>query len=550
MSSFTLCNATIVDGTGQPASTGDVVVRDDRIVSVGRGERQGTVLDVDGLVVAPGFVDIHSHTDWIAPLPDGRTLLAPNVCQGITTSVSGNCGISPAPLGDELRPGVLERMLLVGLVSHRLGWNWRSVDEFLTETERRGLSFNLCLLVGHSTLRATVMGDAQRPATPGELEQMRGLLAQGLRDGAVGLSVGLEYFPGRFAGPSEVTELARVAAAADALVAVHTRGISRLFDDAMDEALGFAQASRCRLQIAHVNPMGRANWDAVDGLFDRVDGARSDGLDVAFDIIDYTAWTMTAFESLPHPVAELGLDAVLSMVADGSGRTHLRGLVDRAQPEWPPWVEGRVTRNVPLEMGWDALYLADPAPGFETEKGATLGQLARRRGADPYDVYFDLLLASGGAARIVNDGYGGDREDDRPLRRLVQRPDAIPETDTVPVPSGNGISLPLPLFYGTMPRFIGRFCRELELVTLEEAIRRVTSFPAERVRLADRGVLREGAFADLVVFDLASIGDSGTLLDPQPAVGIEHVFVNGEAVVREGRFDADVAPGRALRRAT
>jgi N-acyl-D-amino-acid deacylase len=200
-------------------------------------------------------------------------------------------------------------------------------------------------------------------------------------------------------------------------------------------------------------------------------------------------------------------------------------------------------------MGWDALYLADRAPGFETEKGETLGELARRRGAEPYDVYFDLLRASGGAARIVNDGYGGDREDDRPLRRLVQRPDAIPETDTVPVPSGDGISLPLPLFYGTMPRFIGHFCRELELVTVEEAIRRVTSFPARRARLADRGVLREGAFADLVVFDFEAIGDSGTLLDPQPAVGIEHVFVNGEAVVRDGCFDADVAPGRALRRA-
>ena len=233
------------------------------------------------------------------------------------------------------------------------------------------------------------------------------------RDGAVGLSVGLEYFPGRYAGPSEVEELARIAAARDALVAVHTRGISELFDQAIDEAIGFARASRCRLQLAHVNPMGRANWDAIDGLFARVDGARAAGLDVAFDIIGYTAWTMTAFEALPHVVADLGGDAVLALAAGSDGRGHLRELVERARPAWPPWVEGRVTRNVLLEMGWDALHLADEAPGFEGDRGRTLADIARERAADPFDVYFDLLAASGGAARIVNDGYGGDAADER-----------------------------------------------------------------------------------------------------------------------------------------
>src|SRR5438477_46954 len=187
MSSWTLAGATIVDGTGAEARVGNVVIEDDRIASVGGDERQGTVVDATGLIAAPGFVDIHSHLDWILPLPDGPTLVAPNVQQGITTSVAGNCGISPAPLG---------------AFSHR-----------------------------------------------------------------------------------------------DSLVAVHTRGISELFDEAMDEALSFARASRCRLQIAHVNPMGRANWDGIDGLFERVDRARDDGLDIAFDIVGYTAWTMTAVEA-------------------------------------------------------------------------------------------------------------------------------------------------------------------------------------------------------------------------------------------------------------
>src|SRR5262249_7470669 len=162
---------------------------------------------------------------------------------------------------------------------------------------------------------------------------------------------------------------------------------------------------------------------------------------------------------------------------------------------WPPWVEGRVTRNVLLEMGWDALYLADAAPGFEDARGQTLGEAARARAADPFDLYFDLLLASRGAARIVNDGYGGGAADDGPLRRLVQRPDAIPETDTVPVVANGRIALPLQLFWGTMPRFLARFSRELELVPFEQAVARITSLPAGRARLADRGELRPGAFA-------------------------------------------------------
>jgi N-acyl-D-aspartate/D-glutamate deacylase len=504
------------------------------------------VIDADGLVATPGFVDVHSHVDWIAPLPNGPELLEPNVRQGITTSLAGNCGISPAPLDDFPNRGALEQMLLVGSVTGELGWAWASVREYLDEVERRGLPLNLALYVGHSTLRATVIGELHRAATPTELARMRALLADGLRDGAVGLSVGLEYFPGRYAGPSEVQELCAVAAEHDALVAVHTRGISELFDPAMDEALRFAEVTGCRLQLAHVNPMGRANWGAIDGLFERVDAARAAGRDLAFDIIGYTAWTMTAFEALPHVVADLGVDAVLALAA-GDGRGHLRELVGRARPEWPPWVEGRVTRNVLLEMGWDALYLADAPAGFEQARGRTLETVARERGAEPFDVYCDLLLSSGGAARIVNDGYGGDRDDDGPLRRLAVRPDAMPETDTVPVVVGGKIALPLPLFWGTMPRFLARFSRDLELVPLEAAVARITSTPARRARIEGRGELREGAYADVVLLELAELGDRGTMLEPLPPGGIDWVFVNGEPVVSDGTYDPSRLPGRSLR---
>jgi N-acyl-D-amino-acid deacylase len=292
-SAWTLKGGTIVDGSGSPGFVGDVVIEDDRITSVGEAATSGTVIDVTGLVVAPGFVDIHSHDDWLAPLPDGPALLGPNVQQGITTTVAGNCGLSPAPLGDDGHVGALERMLLVGWVTDKLGWSWRSFGEYLDVVEQRGLPLNLCLFVGHSTLRASVMGHlCERVATPGELGEMKRLLAEGLEDGAIGLSVGLEYFPGRYAGPSEVESLTALVAERDGLTAVHTRGISGLYDQGMAEAIGFATSTRCRLQISHVAPMGRANWDAVDKLFDRVDEARAAGVDLEFDVVPLTTWTL------------------------------------------------------------------------------------------------------------------------------------------------------------------------------------------------------------------------------------------------------------------
>ena len=547
MTAWTLAGATIVDGTGAEPRPGNVVLDGDRIASVGGSERRGTVIDATGLVAAPGFVDIHSHVDWIVPLRTGAELVAPNVLQGITTAVAGNCGISPAPLAAPFRGGAVERMPVVGLVAGELGWSWQTVAEYLREIERRGLPLNVATFVGHSTLRATVVGDAGRPATRGELRQMRDLLDAGLGDGAVGLSAGLEYFPGRYAGPSELQELAALTAARDGLVAVHTRGISALFDPAIDEALELARVSRCRLQISHVNPMGRANWDGIDGLFAGVDRANAAGLDVGFDIVGYTQWTLTAFEALPHTVGELGADAVLALVADRDGRSRLRGLIEQARPAWPPWIEGRVTRNIPLEMGWEALYLADEAPGFAGARGRSLAAVAAERGSDPFDLYFDLIAASGGAARIVNDGYGGDAQDDRPLRRLVARPDAIPETDTAVVPEGGRLTLPLPMFWGTMPRFLGHFSRDLQLISLPEAVRRMTGLPARRARLTGRGELTAGAYADLVLLDLDELGDRGTFLDPEQPGGVEWVFVNGKPVVRERSYDPSDAPGRALR---
>ena len=548
--SWTLRGGTIVDGSGGAPSVGDVVLEGDRIASVGGSASRGTVVDVSGCVVAPGFIDIHSHDDWLAPLPDGPALLGPNVQQGITTTVAGNCGLSPAPLADGAPVAAIERMLLVGYVTDRLGWAWRSVGEYLGVVEDRGLPLNLCLFVGHSTLRASVLGEAcERPATPGELMEMKRLLVEGLEQGAIGLSVGLEYFPGRYAGPSEVATLAESVAQHDRLVAVHTRGISSLYDRGMEEAIGFATGTGCRLQISHVAPMGRSNWGEVDKLFARIDTARAAGADIGFDVVPYTTWTLAALEVMPHTIQDLGSDAVLALAASGDGRRFLRERIESSPPSWPSWIEGRVTRNMVLDLGWDAMIVADPrSSAFERRRGETVAAISAALGRDPFDVYFDLVESSHGQAQFVNVGYGGDLEDDGPMQRILARPDAIPETDTVPVPAADGgVHVSLPLFYGSMARFIGRYSRDLDLVPLEQAVARITRVPAERVRLQDRGLLRPGGFADVTVFDPAEIGERGTTLEPEPAGGIPYVFVNGEPVVHDGVYDPARRAGRALR---
>jgi len=547
---WTLRGGTIIDGTGSPGRIGNLVMQGGRVIAIGGDDTAGTVLDVGGHVVAPGFVDIHAHDDWIAPLPDGPGLLGPNVQQGITTTAAGNCGLSPAPLRGGPNAAV-ERMNLAAAVGDAIGWEWDTVDEYYRQLERRGLPLNLCMFVGHSTIRAAVMGDAERPATRGEVAAMQGLLDAGLRDGAVGLSIGLEYFPGRFAGPGEIRDVASVLRGCDGLLAAHTRGISGLYDLAMDESIGIAEAAGCRLQIAHVNPMGRANWGAVDRLFERIDAARHRGVDVGYDIVTYVGWTLTAFDILPYFIQDLGQDAVVALASTGDGRRHIRQAIETSVPAWPAWVRPRVTRNIILDMGWDALLLAEAgSPAFTAFTGQSLGSIGRAAGRDPYDVYLDLLLASHGRARIVNVGYGGDFQDESTLHRLVARPDAIPETDTVLVSSPDGRrNVSLPLFYGTMARFLGHFCRDLGLMRLEDAVHRMTQLPAARLRLGDRGVLREGCCADVTVFDPATIGDRGTFLEPQPAGGILHVFVNGEPVVQDGAYHPDRLAGRVLRRA-
>jgi N-acyl-D-amino-acid deacylase len=546
----TLSGGRVADGSGNASFIGNVIMAGGLITSVGRERAEGEVIDVSGCVVAPGFIDIHSHVDWLLGFEAGTELLAASLEQGITTAVVGNCGLSPAPLASEAAKIFLDRTPLSSEVWEFLPCSWGSVAEYLAWVEAHGLALNIVFLVGHSTLRCGVLREPRGMASRQEVAQMAQLLATSIDQGASGMSVGLEYFPGRYAPPSELLALARVVAASGTVLAAHTRGISGLYAQGMAEILDMARRAGCRLQVSHVNPMGKQNWANFSGFREQVSAAAKEGLDVGFDAVAYTGWGVGVVDLLPHVVSEAGTEAIVAMAAMAEGRSVLRDMVTRHLPAWPAWLMGAVTRNQLVELGWDNIVIAKAASEqFAHFEGWPIARAAAERGVDPFDCYCDWVAASAGMGRALAFGYAGDRDDETALELILKDPDSIPETDTVATRTASGhLELTLPLFFGTMPRFVGHFSRDRELFSLDEAVRRVTSAPAERFRLRGRGLLKPGYRADVTVFDPEAINDAGSFLHPRRPKGIEYVFVNGVPVVQSGLADLSRLPGEVLRR--
>ena len=545
---LTLRGGTIVDGSGTPGYEGNLALQDGVITSVGGRGTSGELLDVSGCVVAPGFVDIHSHVDWLLGHERGHELLAASLEQGITTAVVGNCGSSPAPVADG-RADRFDRQVLAEAVGDLLPWSWRSFGDYLDWVSGRRIPLNCAFLVGHGTVRSAVMSDPSDLASRHDVHEMQRLVSRSIEEGAFGVSVGLEYHPGRHAAPSEVGAVAEAAARRDAVLASHTRGISALYDQAMDEVLETASAAGCRLQISHVNPMGKKNWPAFGRLQAKAAAARSHGVDVGYDAVTYVSWSADIIGLLPTHLAGEGREALVALAASGEGRRLMRELLGRAMPSWPAWRRGSLTRHLPAEVGWEGLRVAEAGCAeFEPYTGCSLAEIAVRRRTDPFDSYCDWLLGSNGDARGVIVGYSGDFDDDTTLERILSDDTAIPETDTaVERTPGGRLELTLPLFFGTMPRFLGHFSRDRQLFPLESAVRRITSLPCERIGLRDRGRLQAGYRADVTVFDPTTVSDQGDYLQPRRPLGIEHVIVNGRRVVEHGAADVSTAAGYVLR---
>lgn len=541
-----LKNGTVVDGSGAPRVSAEVAIKDGKIAYVGppQGLEAEKVLDVSGRVIAPGFIDIHSHCDFILPLPDQAEFLKPFVAQGITTLVVGNCGYAPAPINPTTAP--LMQAYTAFIKPRDLEWRWRTFGEYLAYLEAHGVYLNTVPLAAHGALRIAVMGFDARAPRQDELAQMQSLLRECMESGAFGVSCGLIYAPGMFADTDELVALAGVLPAYDGLFTFHVRGSSETLERAAQEVVEVAQRAGVRVQHSHLEAFGKPHWWKVERTLALHDRVVSEGVDHGFDVIPYTAANTTFLAVLPPWSLDGGVPRLLERLRDPETRSRIKRDVAEVIPEWPTWRPGGWPHNLVEATGWENVWIM----WVESERnkhceGKSVAALAGETGKDPFDVAADLILDEQGHVTALYIGVSGDLEEEWALRQIIQHPDASIETDAFSLGRGR----PHPGLYGSFPRVLGRYVRELKLLTLEEAVRRMTSLSAARFRLRDRGLVRQGYWADLTVFDPDTISDRTTYLQPdRTPQGIDYVLVNGTIIVDHDRVDTGTLAGKVIRR--
>ena len=536
----------VVDGAGNPWFPADVAISGDRISEVGRldGAEAEREIDASGKIVCPGFVDIHSHSDFIMAVDEHMQILAPFPEQGITTIVTGNCGYSPAPVNPATSAELASYTQF--LCGPPLPDAWRSFGEYLDYLEANGVGLNVVPMVAHGALRIHEVGFAGRGLTDHEHRAMRRQLEQALDEGAFGLSTGLLYAPGIFAPPEEIEALAASLARYDAIYTSHIRGSSETLLPATKEVIKVGEVNGVRCQHSHVEAFGRQHWRKIDTVLSLHEDARRRGVDTGFDVIPYTAANTTLLAIFPPWALSGGVDALLGRLRDPEQRERIRRSIEEDQPGWPCWVEGTWPHNLVLATGWDNVQVMWVASTENSHlQGKSIAEIAASRDADPFDVAADLVLDEGGHAMALYIGVSGEPGDDAGLETLLRHPAAAVETDAIL--TGQGV--PHPAAHGAFPRVLGEFARDRRSFPMEEAIRKMTSLPAQRFGLRHRGLLRPGMFADIVVFDPDTVADHTTYDHPDAAPeGIERVLINGREVVREGKLDRHALAGRVVRR--
>lgn len=538
-----VANARVVDGTGAPSFQADVIVEDGHILSIG-GVEGGVdrTLDAGGAVLAPGFIDVHSHADFTLP---SDPLATAKVLQGITTEVVGNCGLGTSP-SNETVERFYDRLAPM-IFGERSGHCFSDLRAQRSALEGRGISVNAVPLVPHGNVRCAVIGLEERAPSAAELDRMRELVAEAMGQGAFGLSTGLVYAPGAYATTEEIIELAKVAGRHGGLYATHMRDEGARLVESVEEAIRIGTEAKLPLQISHHKAGGRFNWGKVKKTLRLVEEARERGLDVTSDVYPYTAGStvlsamfvpLWAFEGSQERLLERLKDPAMRarIVADTKERlmkfAQLPGVLDRIFPKRLilPFIVKELSKVVVVSSAKDH-------PEIE---GKSLFEIARERKKDVFEVILDLLVESELAVAAIAHVMS---EDD--VRTVLSHPTTMVGTDGFPQKEGK----PHPRTYGTHPRVLEHYVRSEKLLSLEQAVHKMTGLVARKFGLTDRGVIRPGARADLVLFDPEQIHDRATYADPKNAPdGIRCVIVNGEVTAEDGKHTGARA-GRVLVRA-
>ncbi len=513
----------VVDGSGNTWFRADLGVVGDRIEAIGdlKGAKAERKINAKGNVVAPGFMDIHSHSD-IPLLVNPR--VESKVYQGITVEVVGNCGISAAPMNKALR-AYRDKYARVS-VPEDFEYDWVSMRDYFDRIDRKGVSFNVASWVGHGTVRQNIMGYDDREPTDNELRKMKRLVDEAMTDGTYGISTGLIYPPSVYGKTPEIIELARVSAKHGGIYASHIRGEE--WDSllpAVEEAIEIGEKAGLPVQIAHFKANGRKAWGMVKESLSLVEKARARGVDVTFDQYPYVASSTGLAAILPHWVHEGGPEKMMERLRD-------------------PKLRKRMEKEQRIERDWDGILVVF-AKNNPKYNGKTIAEIAKGQGKKPHDAACDLLIEENTQVPCVM--FGMTEED---VKYIMKSPIGMIGSDGTAIsPKGVlGRGKPHPRYYGTFPRVLGHYAREEKVISIEEAVRKMTSAPAQRLGLKDRGLLREGYKADIVVFNPETVKDEATFTDPHRfPTGIPYVICNGVFTIDKGKHTGKL-PGKTLRK--
>ena len=521
-------HGTIYDGTGAAGKVGDVAILDDRVAAVGDlgGERGRDEVDATGIAVAPGFINMLSHSET-SLIADGRA--QGTLRQGVTLEVFGES--SMGPITEQMKKDSMERQ---GDIKFDIVWN--TLGGYLDHLVARGISTNVASFVSAATVRANEIGLDNRPPTAEELERMRAEVRVAMDEGAMGLTTALIYIPGVFAKTDELVELAKVASASGGMYISHMRSEGNRLLEAIDETLTIAREARIRAEIYHLKESGQSNWHKLDAAIAKVDGARKEGLDITADMYTYTAGSTGLDASMPPWVQEGGYKAWAQRLQDPKIRERVRREMTTPSDAW---------ENLLFAAGGKGTLLV----GFKNEAlriyaGKTLEDVAKLRHTSIQDTAMDLVVEDGSRVQVV---YFLMSEEN--VKRQIALPWVSFGSDASSMaPEGVFVKTSThPRAYGNFARLLGKYVRDEHVIPIEEAIRRLTSFPATTLRIKERGTLAPGFFADVVVFDPKTIADRSTYEKPhQYAVGVKHVWVNGGQVLKDGEHTGQ-KPGRVVR---
>jgi len=520
---------TVYDGTGAEPKHGDVAIRGDRIAEIGdfKTAKAKTVIDAMGLAVAPGFINMLSWSNE-SLIQDGRS--QSEIRQGVTTEIMGE-GESMGPVNDRVREHMLRGQ---GDIKYEIKWN--TLAEYLRYLETRGVSCNVASFIGATTIRENVIGFEDKPPTPEQLEQMRQLVRKEMEAGALGIGTSLIYPPAFYAKTDELIELCKVAAKYQGKYISHMRSEGNRLLEGLDELIRISREAGIPAEVYHIKAAGQQNWPKIDDLLSRIEAAQKEGMKITADMYTYTAGGTGLDASLPPWTEDGGYPALFKRLRDPATRGKIKAQVQTPSDEW------------------ENMYLAAGGPehillvGFKSDKlkpltGKTLAEAAKMRGKDPIDTAMDLIAED--ESRIGTIYFMISEEN---IRKELSKPwISFGSDEASQAPEGVFLkSNPHPRAYGNFARVLGKYVRDEKVIPLTEAVRRLSALPATNLGLDHRGFIEKGMFADVVVFDPATISDRATFEKPhQYAIGVKHVFVNGAQVIKDGEHTG-AKPGRAL----